>query len=404
MSGPYSRRNLFHIAGVAAGAMLGNRGALAQQTAPGGAPPAGQRGPGGQMPPGMAGRSGGRIGGGHPDPFPPVATRSTVSLIKGEDRRKNVYQSLMAIDAELKPKLAKKKYVVIKVNNVTTNNQLGATHADALRGMLDYLGERFKGPVTIAESSAGETMQGFENFKYTALPKEYKSQKVDLLDFNRDGSYVLLPLIDYDLHVAPVRLAKKLMDPDAFVLCAAVMKTHNVAIVTLSVKNMVLGAPLHAPPGDATRWNDKRRYHVGVRQFMYNVFLTAQFLKPNWGATVIDGFEGMEGNGPSSGTPVASRVAIASTDYIAADRVGAECMGVDPNWLGYLKYSGEVGVGQWDLSRIDVKGAQIAEVQKKYLMHRDIEQELQWMGPMRDLPPNLGWMRPIGSHPDEAWG
>ena len=87
MSGPYSRRNLLHLAGVAAGAMLGNRGALAQQTAPGGAPPAGQRGPGGQMPPGMAGRSGGRIGGGNPEPFPPVATRSTVSLIKGEDRR-----------------------------------------------------------------------------------------------------------------------------------------------------------------------------------------------------------------------------------------------------------------------------------------------------------------------------
>ena len=43
----------------------------------------------------------------------------------------------------------------------------------------------------------------------------------------------------------------------------------------------------------------------------------------NWGASVIDGFEGMEGNGPKSGTPVASRIALASTDYVAVDRVAA---------------------------------------------------------------------------------
>ena len=401
MSGPYSRRSLFHVAGVAAGAMLGNRGLLAQQAAPPGQAPAGQRGTGGQAPP-AAGRGGFRMGG-HPDPFPPLATRSTVSLINGEDRRKNVYQSLVAIDGQIKPKLKGKKYIIIKVNNVTTTNQLGASHVDALRGILDYFETRFKGPVMIAESSAGDTLQGFENFKYASVIPEYKSLKVSLLDFNREAKYILLPLINFDVHVVPVRLAARLVDPDAFVMCSAVMKTHNIAIVTLSVKNMVLGAPLHQAPGEKP-WNDKRRYHVGIRQSLYNMFLTAQRLQPYWGATIIDGFEGMEGNGPSSGTPVPSRIAIASTDYVAADRVGAECMGVDANWLGWMKFCGEVGIGQWDLSKIDIKGAQVAAVQKKYLMHGDIERELKWMGPMQELPPNLGWMRPIGSHPDEAWG
>jgi uncharacterized protein (DUF362 family) len=403
MSDPYSRRKLFQLAGVAAGAMAANRGALAQQAAPGGAPPAGRRGPGGQ---GRAAAPGGGspLGGGHPDPFPALATRSTVSLIKGEDRRKNVYQALMAIDAEIQPKLKNKKYVLLKPNNVTTTNQLGATHADALRGMLDYFSTRFKGPVVIAESSAGNTMQGFETFGYTKLPGEYKSQKVQLIDLNEEGRYFLLPFIDFDIHVVPVRLAARLIDPDAFVVSAACLKTHNFAVVTLSVKNVVVGAALHQGPKETTRWNDKRRFHVGVRQFVYNMFLTAQKLQPNWGVTVIDGFEGMEGSGPASGTPVASRIALGSTDYIAADRVAAECMGVDPNWLGWLKYAGEVGIGQWDLSKIDVKGPRIAEVQKKYLMHRDIENQLKWMGPMQELPPNLGWVRPIGCHPDEALG
>ena len=378
MSGHFSRRNLFHVAGAAAGAMLGGRLATAQQP----------------QPAGQAVRPVRREAGPHPDPFPPLATRSTVSLIQGGDRRKNVYEAMLAIDDQIRPKLKNKKYILIKPNNVTTTNQLGATHADALRGILDYFSTRFKGPVIIAESSAGNTMQGFENFKYPAVAAEYKSQNVSLLDLNEEAKYELLPLIDFDVHIVPVRLAKRLLDPDAFVMGSAVLKTHNVAVATLSMKNMVLGAPLHYAPKETLRWNDKRRYHVGIRQSVYNFFLTAQKLRPNWGATIIDGFEGMEGNGPSSGTPVPSRIAIASTDYVAADRVAVEAMSIDPNWLAMQKYSCEVGLGQWDLSKIDIKGAQIAAVQKKYRMHSDIELELKWMGPMEEMPPNLGWVRP----------
>ena len=54
-----------------------------------------------------------------------------------------------------------------------------------------------------------------------------------------------MPLIDFDMHPAPVRLAARLLDPDAFIICSAMLKTHNTVVATLSVKNMVLGAPLH---------------------------------------------------------------------------------------------------------------------------------------------------------------
>ncbi len=391
MSSHYSRRNLFHLAGVAASAALtATVGAAQQQPAADAPKPAAPKKPQGGVTP-------------HPDPFPGLASRSVVSLVQGEDRRKMAYESLMAIDDQIKPRMRNKKYVIIKPNNVTTTNQLGATHADAIRGILDYLAPRFKGPVIIGESSAGDTMTGFENFKYPALVSEFKKQRVSLLDFNAEEKYVLQPLIDYNIHVVPVRLAARLLDPDAFVMGAAIIKTHNVAIVTLAVKNMVVGAPLHQPPKATVRWNDKRRYHAGIRQSNYNFFLTAQKLSTNWGATIIDGFEGMEGNGPASGTPVPHRVCLASTDYFAADRVGAELMGVDANWLGWLKFSGEVGLGQWDLAKIDIRGnARLADVQRKYRMHADIERQLLWQGPMQEMPPNLGWRRPIFEHPEFA--
>jgi uncharacterized protein (DUF362 family) len=324
------------------------------------------------------------------DPVYPVARRSTVALIHGADRRKIVTDSLVAIERDILPQLKRKKCVVIKPNNVSTQNQLAATHADTLRGIIDFLAPRFKGPIVIAESSAGNTPEGYQNFGYVKIPKEYPSRNISLVDLNTEGKYELMPLLTPDLHVQPVRLAARLCDPDAFVICSAILKTHNTVIATLSVKNMVLGAPLRSAPGVKPGWNDKRKYHGGVRQTHYNMMLTAQKLRPHWGATVIDGFEGMEGNGPSSGTPVDSRLAIASTDYIAADRVGVECMGINPAWMGYLHYCEQVGVGNFDIGKIDVVGARIADVKKPYRLHRDMERQLQWMGPLTEVPPKLG--------------
>ena len=315
---------------------------------------------------------------------------STVSLVKGESRRQNIAQALTAIDDQVRPGLRAKKYVLIKVNNVSTTNQLAATHADAIHGILDYLEPRFKGPVIVAESSAGDTLHGFEEFGYNRLATERRSQQVQLIDLNREAKYKAMPLIDYDLHAVSTRLAARLFDPDAYIISAGIMKTHNVMVATLSIKNMALGAPLHSVPGERPSWNDKRKTHNGLRQTHYNIFLTQQTMQPFLGAAVIDGYEGMEGNGPSSGTPVPSRLAIASTDYVAADRVGVETMGINPEWMGYLRFCSEFGVGQYDLAKIDVRGEKIEAVRRKYLLHQDIERELQWMGPMLELPPKLG--------------
>jgi uncharacterized protein (DUF362 family) len=177
------------------------------------------------------------------------------------------------------------------------------------------------------------------------------------------------------------------------------LKTHNTVIASLSIKNMVLGAPLHSATNETPRWSDKRKFHVGLRQTHYNMMVTAQRL--NWGASVIDGYEGMEGNGPNSGTPVPSRIALASVDYVAADRVAAETMGIDPEWLGYVKYCGDLGLGQFDPSKIDVIGAKVADVKKSYRMHPDIERELKWQGPLTELPFNLGWVQAL-SYPREG--
>jgi len=332
--------------------------------------------------------------GGHSEPFPAPDMRAAVAIAHGGGRRKNVYNALKAIDKDLRARMQGKRYAVIKPNFVNTENQLASTHADSIRGILDYLAESFPGPVVIAESSAGDTREAFANFKYPALTSEYRKQQLKLIDLNDEARYERIALLDADLHIQPCRIAARLVDPEAFVISAAMLKTHNTVIASLGIKNMVLGAPLHQANGERPQWNEKRKYHVGLRQTHYNMMVTAQRL--NWGATVIDGHEGMEGNGPNSGTPVPSRIALASTDIVAADRVAAETMGIDPEWLGYVKYCAAIGLGQFDPARIEVIGPKVADVKKAYRMHPDIDRELQWQGPLTELPFNLGWVRPLG--------
>jgi uncharacterized protein (DUF362 family) len=382
---------LLQLAGAAA---LLRRNLAGQQAQAQGARPMGAQ-PQGQAPRRNAGN------GANPETFPGLDRRATVSLVQGQDRSKNVYNALMAIDKEILPRLKGKKSVVIKPNFVNTQNQLAASHIDGVRGILEYLNGRFKGPVYIAESSAGQTSQAFENFKFNTLPGEYKRQQVSLVDLDEEGKFERVALLDKDLHIVPCRLAARLLDPEAFVISSALLKTHNTVIASLSMKNMILGAPLKQTQKEAaarTRWNDKRKFHVGLRQTHYNMMVTAQRLAPSWGVSVIDGFEGMEGNGPASGNPVPSRIALASTDFVAVDRIGAETMGIDPEILGYVKYSGQVGLGQFDAAKIDVIGAKVADVKKAYRLHPDIERELQWQGPMTEVPFNLGWVRGIGDY------
>jgi uncharacterized protein (DUF362 family) len=320
-----------------------------------------------------------------------------VSLVKGENRRKNIFDALVAIDDQILPGLKTKKYVIIKPNGVDPSRSLISTQLDTVHGILDYLAPRFKGPVVMAECSGVTAKQAVADLGWGAVFAAHKPLNVTFEIPNEDPSrYELLYGIDYDLHPVPIRLAARMLDPDAFLISSAVMKTHNMVVATMTIKNVVLGAPLTPPPGEKRPWgeSDKRKFHVGIRQGNYNMYLATRRMMGNWGLGIVDGFEGMEGNGPVSGTPVPHRIALASTDFLAVDRVGLECMGIDAGWPGYLNYCYQGGLGQYNLSKIEVVGAKIADVQRKYRLHADVDRMLEWRGPMQDLPGNLGRRRP----------
>jgi uncharacterized protein (DUF362 family) len=91
----------------------------------------------------------------------------------------------------------------------------------------------------------------------------------------------------------------------------------------------------------------------------FNMFHLAQEVYPDF--AIIDGFEGMEGNGPAWGTPIASHVALASRDALAADITATRVMGFDPKTINYLAAMAEAGLGQGDIDKINLFGTPIEE-------------------------------------------
>jgi len=290
-----------------------------------------------------------------------AAPAARVSLVKGNDRRQITFAALKNIEEEILAALGDKR-VLIKPNFVSTSVQLAATHVDAVRGICDFLKPHYKGPITIAESTCSRdtTMAGYENFGYRALEAEYGAKLVDL----NAQPFLYRYVIGRAHKPTAIRVNATLMAPDWFVISAAKMKTHDRVVTTLSLKNVLVGAPVQDRRG-----NDKGLMHCDYTfrkdcLLHYNMFHLAQDIYPDLG--VIDGFEAMEGNGPVGGTPVDARVTLASMDALALDVLTTKIMGFDPGQIMYFSAFGEAGLGQNDLSKIEVVGTPVEQCQCKF--------------------------------------
>jgi uncharacterized protein (DUF362 family) len=289
-----------------------------------------------------AGASGGEL---YRNPVPPT----TVSLLKGESRYDLVFRSLKAIEGDVLASIRGKKRILLKPNVVLSKCELCCTHPDAVRAVLDFLAPHIKDRIIIGESGNQNTEEGFRNYGYYKFEKEYNVKVVDL---NHD-TYRYRYCLGLENKPHPIRIISSFLDKDTYLISLARMKTHNYVLVTLSLKNVLLAAPLND-----YKQNDKGFMHMAPAAVNdlchYNMFHLAQDVWPD--LAVIDGYEGMEGNGPAWGTPILSKVALASLDPLAADTVATRIMAFDPKRVNYLTAMAEAGMGQGDLGKIRLVG------------------------------------------------
>jgi uncharacterized protein (DUF362 family) len=314
---------------------------------------------------------------------------SRVALTTGDNRADMVFRALKPFSKEVAQTIGTRR-VVLKPNNVNIDVQLASTHVDTLEGILEFLRSIGKKEnIIIAESAAnGPTLDGFKNFGYFRLADKYNVKMVDLDQEPFDTVYVF---DEKDFRPHPVRISHIMLHPDSYIVSVARMKTHDRVFATLSLKNIVFGSPIKdlgftfSDSRKAGTNSDKPIMHGnGFRGINYNLYSMSRQLHPH--LAVIDGFEGMEGNGPNDGTPVDHRVCVAGPDWLAADRVGIELMGIDYSNVGYLNFCNQTGMGTADLNKIQIIGESIADHRKHYKLSDNFKDQLIWMNPVSQNP------------------
>ncbi len=288
--------------------------------------------------------------------------KSKVALTKSGNRSQNIDTGLRLIENEIN--LKGKQNLFIKVNFVSTKNQLAATHVDAVHPLLRFLRERYDGKITIGESTLGPAGVGYERFGYLGLIKEFD---VELVDLN-NSDWELVQLYDSALRPMKLHFARQLIGSD-YLIVIGPAKTHDTVVVTLSIKNLTIG-------GLSYTHGDKQNMHQGYPVHNLNLYLLAKAYLPH--LSIIDGFTGMEGNGPVFGNPVAWGVTITSCDPVAADCLAAQLMGFEISDIGYLWYCQRKGLGVGDMSEMDILGLNPNDCYHRFQPHSTYGEQKHW--------------------------
>jgi uncharacterized protein (DUF362 family) len=311
---------------------------------------------------------------------------SRVALTTGDDRANLAFKALQPFKKEIAAAIGNKR-VIIKPNLVRLNMPLAVNHADNLEGILEFLKSIGKRDITIAESPAeGAAFDAFAGYGYNKFVGNYG---VKLVDLDQEAYRYDFCIDERDGQPHPRRASKLLYDPGNFIISAAVMKTHMLAGVTLSLKNLVIASGIkdrgasfisgHSAPG--TKSDKPIAHGGGTYGINYNLYALSEKLHPH--LAVIDGYQGMEGDGPEIGTPVDHKVCLASLDWLAADCVGTTLMGIDVSDIGYLTYCIRAGRGEGDPGKTEIVGPPIKDLARSYKRPKNWKQITSWQQPLK---------------------
>ncbi|HUD98645.1 MAG TPA: DUF362 domain-containing protein [Bryobacteraceae bacterium] len=197
----------------------------------------------------------------------------------------------------------------------------------------------------------------FDQLGYTDLAKTLRVALVnlhsgDLVDVDVPGGFV------FD----KITLHRSLAEVD--MLCSVpMMKTHQLATVTLGMKNLIGTFP-------GTVYQSVRGHMHDLASRVEPTAASAvvvDLVRANkLGLVVIDGSMAMEGDGPSMGKVFPMDVIVAGTNPVAADMVAASVMGFETAEIPTFRWANKAGLRPAALEEIEVRGEPIDRVRRPF--------------------------------------
>jgi uncharacterized protein (DUF362 family) len=254
------------------------------------------------------------------------------------------------------------KHVVLKPNLVEfEENGAINTHPLLVHAAFEAVCAMGAKQVTLAEGPGHRraTLEMCERAGYFDIIRDFEASFVDL---NLDD-------------VTPVRLSRPASKLDRLYLPNTVlgadllismpkMKTHQWAGATLSMKNL-----FGVVPGGVYGWPKNVLHWAGIDECIADLYRT---LPRHF--CLVDGIDGMEGNGPIQGIRKHAGVLVSGGDMSRVDATCCRLMGIDPSKVRYL----QLASGIKDLAEANIRQLGISIASAKQVF---------------DLPPGMSHLR-----------
>ena len=267
--------------------------------------------------------------------------KSTVAIVKGERGHEPVFKALDLID--YKSCLSGYKKALIKVNFICTETWDSGATTDPM--VVEAIIMKLKDlPLEIFVVESDATMTNADKaYEATGMKEMCQRNGVEFLNLRYQKDKVKIPIPSCET-LGSITVPR--IVTESAVISAAKLKTHMSTKVTLGMKNMFGLLPDKL----------KMKYHTrGISKVIVDINTV---IKP--ALTVIDGFVGMEGKGPTNGTPIKMDLIIAGKDVVATDATAARIMGFDPKEISHIRTAAQKGIGNID--NIEIIGSKLEDV------------------------------------------
>lgn len=162
-----------------------------------------------------------------------------------------------------------------------------------------------------------------------------------------------------------LNVSRLAVGPDTILINAPKLKTHNLAITTLCLKNLMgvvnvfdrhychqawQEIPKELRQDDCPRheWMDERMHGLWQEGLARRLNDTAKAVPPH--LNIVEGVVGRDGTGFHRGRNYPLGLVVAGINMVAVDSVASYLMGFDPAQLIYLRMAAEAGLGSHELS------------------------------------------------------
>lgn len=270
-----------------------------------------------------------------------------------------------------------KERIMLKPNLVS-NNPLTTTKPEVIRTLAALMKKAGKA-VSIGEGSAAangfnvvagkvyrlkdpDRLNEMQQFVFDSLGYTELARSLDVPLVNLHSGEMVEVDVPGGLAYQRLTVHRSLTEID--LLCSVpMMKTHNMASVTLGMKNLI-----GLYPGSVYR-----TVRAGVHDHAADAgspgvaFEILDMVRANkLGLVVIDGSTAMEGDGPSNGVLVPMNIIIAGTNPLATDMVAANVMGFEPDEVPTFVWAHKTGMQPKSLDEIEIVGETVSNVRQNF--------------------------------------